>query len=571
MKKHLKKPGTRKPRPPKPKSRLKPIEEVARSAGIKKKYLELFGPYKAKVSLDAIRPSVKKKGKYIVITSVTPTPFGEGKTLTAVGLAAAFRNLRKKAIPCVLQPSMADIFSASGKGTGAGFSAILPAEDANLHLTGDAHAVEAATNICASYLDNSLFIGNPLNVDPGSIAWERAVGSADRCLRIVNTGLGTKNDGIPRKTGFSVTAASELMAILALSQDLKDLRARVGRIILGFTKKGKPVTCEGIQAAGAVTALLKDALKPNLLQSTEHAACLMHTVPAGNVSVEAGSVVADRMALGLCDYAIVEVGFGADAGAEKFFDIKCRTSGLKPDACVIVCSVRALKMHSGDFEITSDKLPREILRESVSAVERGLSNLEKQIENVRTFGVPVVVCINRFPEDTEKEVQAIRRRAQGFGAVSAAVSTAWADGGRGATELARAIVTACKIKPAFRFLYPLDMPLKEKIRRIARTIYGAKDVMFSEETNKKALLFRKLKLDNLPVCVAKTPLSLSHNPKRKGRPHGFKFPVDDILLWQGAGCIVALSSNAETMPALPKVPRGTRIDVDEEGNITGLV
>jgi len=550
---------------------LLPIEQIARSLGINKKYVEMHGPYKAKISLDLLRLLKKKKtGKYILLTSITPTPLGEGKTVTAIGLSMAFKRLRKKAISCIPQPALSGVFGMKGTGTGGGFSQVFPREDTNLNMTGDTGGVEAAHNLCAAYLDNSIFNGNPFDIAVETITWRRVANVNDRVLRNINVGLGGKIDGVPRKTGFSLTGSSELMAILALSNGIKDMRERIGKIILGFTKKGKPVTCEDIKAAGAMTVLLKEAIKPNLLQTSEGTACLMHTCPFGNTSIGSSSVIADRIALALSDYAITETGFGAELGAEKFFDIKCRTSGLKPDACVIVCSVRALKMHSGDFEITAAKMPRDIARENISAVERGISNLEKQMENLANFGVPVVVCINRFRDDTEKEIQTVRRRAMELGAAGVAVSEVWSRGGEGGEELAKAVMEACKIKSSFRFLYPTDMLVRDKIRRIARTLYGAKDVTFSDAVNNKALLYKKLKIDNLPVCVVKTQLSLSQKPERKGRPHGFKFPVEDIRVNAGAGYIDAVSENIKTMPGLPKVPRGTKIDIDEDGNVTGL-
>jgi len=550
---------------------LRPISDVARSLGIRKKYVELYGQYKAKISLDILSSLKKrKKGKYILITSLTPTPFGEGKTVSAIGLSMAFAKLKKRAVACIMQPALSGIFGMKGSASGAGRAQVFPRGDANLHLTGDNHAVESAHNLCAAYLENSIFNGNPLDIDSGSVTWKRVMDVGDRALRNISVGLGGKTDGISRKTGFDLTSTSELMAILALAENLKDLRERVGKIVLAFTKKGKPITCEDIKAAGAMTALLKDALKPNLLQTTEGTAAFMHTGAFGTTSLGTASTVADKIALGLSDYVLSESSFGADIGAEKFFDIKCRINGLKPDAAVIVCSVRALKMHSGDFEISTQKMPRELLRENISAVERGFTNLEKQIENVRTFGVPVVLCINRFSGDTEKEIAAITRRAADLGAGIFAVSDAYASGSEGAQELAKAVMEACKTKSAFRFLYPLDMPVKDKLRRIARTMYGAKDVVFSEAVNKKALAFRKLKMDNLPVCVAKTRLSLSHNTKRKGRPHGFKFPVDDIWLSAGAGFITALSGGIKMMPGLPKIPRGVKIDVNDEEKIIGL-
>jgi len=554
-----------------PKQNLKPIEEIARAAGIRKKYLELYGSYKAKVSLDILKTMGRgKKGKYILLTSVTPTPFGEGKTLTAIALSMAFKRLRKKAISCIMQPFLGGIFGIKGTGTGAGLSRVFPSEEANLHLTGDMYAVMSAHNLCAAYLDNSIFRGNPLAIDPASIAWTRVINTNDRSLRAINTGLGSKSDGISRKTAFKIVPASELMEILTLSESVKDLRERVGRIIVAFTVKGKPVTCDNLKVAGAMTVLLKDALKPNLLQTTEFTPCLMHAGSFANISLGSSSIIADKIALGLSDYVFTETGFGTDTGAEKFFDIKCRASGLKPDACVIVCSVRSFKAHSVDFSSGTEKLPRELSRENVSAVEKGLSNLEKHVENLRIFNVPVVLCINRFREDTDKEIHVISRRARGLGVFAVTVNDAVTTGGQGAIALAESLIRACKEKADFRFLYPLDIPLKDKIRRIAKTIYGAKEVTFSEEANKKALALKKLKLDTLPVCVAKTHLSISHNPKRKGRPHGFKFPIGDIEIHSGAGHITAYSDNVKSLPGLPKIPRGTRIDINEDGNTVGL-
>ena len=553
------------------KIRLKPIEEIAKSVGITKKFLEPYGLYKSKVSLEVLKSLKRgKSGKYDVVTSLTPSFSGEGKTLTAIGLSMAFKKLKKKAIACILQPSLGGVFGIKGSATGSGLSQVLPFDEVNLHFTGDMHAVEIAHNLCASYLDNSVFKGNPLDIDIDAITWRRVADTNDRSLRNVNIGLGGKSDGITRKTGFEPTASSELMSILSLAENIKDVRERIEKITLGFTKKGKPLTCEDIKVSGSITALLRDALKPNLVQTTEHTPCFMHMGSHGDTALGFGSIVADRIALGFCDYVVTETSFGADLGAEKFFNIKCRAGNLKPDAAILVCTTRALKMHSGDFDVTTSKFPRELFRENISALERGLSNLEKQIENIRTFDVPVVVCINRFADDTEKEIEAIRRRVVNLGAHSVAVSDAWSSGGQGAVELAEAVMEACTAKHNFRFLYPVDLPIKDKIRRIAKTIYGAKDVVFSEEVNKKALFFRKLKLDNVPVCIAKTHFSLSHNPKRKGRPHGFRFPIDDIRLHTGGGYVTAFSSNIKMIPGLPKIPRGAKITVDDEGRITGL-
>lgn len=555
------------------KTEPKPIVDIARSIGIKKKYLELYGTYKAKILLEgAIVRKTKKTGKYIIVTSITPSPMGEGKTVTTIGLSMAFNQLKKKSIACIPQPSLSGVFGSKGAGTGAGLAQVFPQKDINLHFTGDTHAVGYAHNLCAAYLDNSVHKGNSFNLKLDSASWGRVLDINDRSLRNINIGLGSKADGVSRKTGFELTTSSEIMGILTLAESLKDLRQKIGKIVLGFTEKGKPVTCEDIKVAGAMTAVLKDAIKPNLVQTQEGTACFVHAGSIGNISLGMSSVIADKVALGLCDYVVAETGFGADMGAEKFFDIKCRTSGIRPDAAVLVCSVRGLKMHSGDFDITAEKpVPREAFRENISAVERGLSNLEKQIENVRTFGVPVIVCINRFSTDTEKEIMAIKRKAIDLGATTVAVSDIYASGGGGGLELAKAVIEACKTKHGFRFLYPLDLPLKDKIKRIAKTTYGAKEIKFSDEANKKMLELKKLKLDNFPVCMAKTQSSLSHSPKRKGRPHGFKLPIEDLELYHGAGYITVFCGDINTIPGLPKVPRGTKIDVNEEGKIIGLL
>jgi len=555
------------------KMELKPIESIALSAGVKKKHLEPCGPYKAKVSPDILKSSKKKKKKtkYILITSVTPTILGEGKTLTAIALSMAFKKLKKKAIACIPQPSLAGVFGIKGTGTGSGCSRVLPTDSINLHFTGDGRAVEAAHNLCAAYLDDSIFKGNHFDVNTDSIIWKRVVDVNDRALRNVNIGMGGKSDGVSRKTTFELTAASELMAILTLSQDFNDLRSRIASSTVAFTKKEKPLTCEDMKATGAISALLRDALKPNIVQTIEGTPCFVHTSSKADVSIGGTSVIADKIALGISDYVITETGFGADLGAEKFFDIKCRASGLSPDAAVIVCTTRALKVHSGDFNVTSKKIPREFFRENVSAIERGLSNLEKQIENLRTFGVPVVICINRFNGDSEKEINAIHRRAADLGAHSVAVNKAWSDGGEGAVELAKRVIEASSVKSTFRFLYPLDIPITDKIKRIAKTLYGATEVTYSEEAQQKMALFKKLKIDNLPICMVKTPFSLSHNIKKKGRPHSFRLPVDDLYIASGAGYIAAICSHAQAMPGLPSISRTAKIDINENGEIAGLV
>ncbi|MBN1354498.1 MAG: formate--tetrahydrofolate ligase [Candidatus Omnitrophica bacterium] len=555
------------------KTELKVIEEVAKSAGIRKNFIQSYGPYRAKLSLDLIKKAGKKQSsKYVLITSITPMLHGEGKTTTAIGLSMALNRLKKKSIACIPQPSLSAIFGVKGAGTGGGLSQVLPGEDANLHLADDSHAVTYAHNLCAAYIDNSLYRGNPLDLDTDSIAWKRAVDINDRSLRNVNTSTGGKADGANRKTGFDIASSSELMAILTLSDNLNDMRQRIGRIIVGYTKKGRPVTCEDIKTAGAMAALLKNAIKPNILQTTGGNACFMHGGSISTISVGSSSLIADRIAMALCDYTITEGGFGAELGAEKFFDIKCRASGLMPNVAVLVCTARAFKMHSGDYEIAAGKpLPREITRENIFAIEKGLSNLEKEMENMNVFGVPVIVCINRFADDSDKEVSIIKRRATNCGASAVVVSEVYAKGAEGGLELAHAVVELSKLKPKFRFLYPINMPIKDKIKRIATTIYGASEIKFSELANKKALMLKKLKLDAMPVCIAKTHLSLSYNPKRKGRPHGFKLPITDIGVANGASYITAFSENVRTMRGLPKVPRGTKIDIDDEGKIKGLL
>ena len=555
------------------KAKLLPIIKIARKLGIREKYLELYGDFKAKVSLNILK-SIKSRnsGKYIFVTAITPTPFGEGKTVITIGLSMALNRINKKACACIRQPSLGPVFGIKGGAAGGGYAQVVPMEDVNLHLTGDFHAASVAHNLCAAYMDNSIFKGNPLDIDTNNINWKRVVDVNDRFLRHINIGMGSKNDGIPRKTGFDITAASELIAILALAQDLQDLRQRIGRIVVAYSKKMKPITAEDIKVAGAMTVLLKDAIKPNLLQTLEKTPCFIHSGPFANIAHGNSSIIADKIALKLSDYVVTEGGFGADIGGEKFFDIKCRISGLKPDVAVLVCSVRALKAHSGDYDITSGKpLNNIILRENVSAVERGCSNMDKQIENIKVFGVPLVVCINKFIHDTEKEIAAVKRRALAAGADAVCLSEVWEKGGEGGIELARTIVNLIREKKSnFRFLYPLELSIKEKISRIAKTIYGANEVAYSEIAEKKISMYKKLKYDKLPICMAKTHLSLSHDPKRKGRPRGFKLPVNDLQLSAGAGFIYVLCGDIKTMPGLPKNPCGTEVDIDKNGQVVGL-
>ncbi|MDD4201929.1 MAG: formate--tetrahydrofolate ligase [Candidatus Omnitrophica bacterium] len=554
-------------------TKLLPIEKIAQKIGISGKYLENYGMYKAKITDEILKKSKSKKdGKYILVTAITPTPLGEGKTVTTIGLSMAFNKLGKTSIACLREPSLGPIFGTKGVGTGGGYSQVLPCEEINLHFTGDMNAVAAAHNLCAAYLDNSIFRGNPHHIDTDNIIWDRVLDVSDRVLRNIQIGMGSKNDGVPRKSNFSITAASELMSILALSENIHELRKRIGRIIVAYTKDKKPVTTEDLKVAGAMTVLLKEAIKPNLVQTIENTPAIIHTGPFANIAHGSNSIIADKIALKFSEYVVTEGGFGADIGAEKFFNIKCRQSGLKPDAVVLVCSIRALKMHSGDFEIKGGKpLESSLFRENISAIERGSSNLDKQIENLKVYGVPVVVCINKFATDTEKEINAVKRCAMSAGADDCVVSEMWAKGSQGGLEVARSIIKIIKdSKSIFRFLYPLDLPIKDKISRIAKSIYGAKEVVFSEHALEKMKFLKKINMDNFPICMAKTQFSLSHDPKRKGRPRNFKLPVSDMHISSGAGFIYVICGDIRTMPGLPENPAGFKMDIDKNGEIVGM-
>ena len=551
---------------------LKPIKKIAGALGLKEKELYLYGDHIAKVSLSALERLLKKKnGKYIDITAITPTPLGEGKTVTTIGLAMSLNRIGKKTTVCIRQPSLGPVFGIKGGAAGGGHSQVVPMENFNLHLTGDVHAVGLAHNLCAAFLDNSILKGNPLNIDPSSIMWRRVVDVSDRFLRNIKIGLGGPEDGIERSSGFDITVASEVMAILALTNGLKDLRRRLGRIILATTKQGKPVTVEDIKVAGAMTVLLKDALKPNLLQTLENTPCLVHAGPFANIAHGNSSILADKIALKLSEYVVTESGFGADCGAEKFFNIKCRISGLKPDCVVLVATVRALKMHSGRFTVVAGKpLDVKLLREDLEALEEGCSNLEKHIENIKLFGVPVVVAINKFTTDTKKEIDLIRKKAIRAGAEDAVLSEVWAKGSKGGTGLAKAVVKASKKKSNFKFLYPQDWPIKKKIETIATKIYGAASVKYSDVAEKNIALYTKLGYNKLPICMAKTHLSISHDPKLKGRPKGFTLPIRDVRASVGAGFLYPLCGTMRTMPGLPTRPAGEKVDIDKDGETVGL-
>lgn len=554
------------------KAKPKPIEAIAKKLGLDKKYLIPYGKNIAKIDL-GILDKIKKKprGKYILVTAITPTPLGEGKTVTTIGLSMALNKLDRLAVTCIRQPSLGPVFGIKGGAAGGGYSQVLPMEDFNLHFTGDVHAVGLAHNLAAAFLENSIFKGNKLNINPERIYWRRVVDVSDRSLRNVRIGLGSKDDGIPRDTGFDITVASEIMAILALSSGLGDLRQRIGRIVLADTYYGMPVTAEDIKAAGAMTVLLKDAIKPNLIQTIENTPCFVHAGPFANIAHGNNSILADRIALNFCDYVVTEAGFGADCGAEKFFDIKCRASGLVPNAAVVVCSVRALKAHSGRFKVVAG-MPLDLClnKEDLPAIEEGLCNLAKQIENVKIFGVPVIVAINRFSCDTDKEIGMVKKRALEFGAYDSCVSEVFSKGSKGGLELAKSVINAAQEKNNFKFLYSLEAPIKEKIKAIATKIYGAMDVEYLPLAEEKLKVYAQRGYNKMPVCMAKTHLSLSHEPNLKGRPHDFVLPIRDIRASVGAGFLYALCGEMKTMPGLPSHPVGEGIDIDEKGDIVGL-
>ena len=553
-------------------ARLVPIRAIAKKLGLKEKELYLYGDYKAKVSLWTLeRLKRRKNGKYIDVTAITPTPLGEGKTVTTIGLAMSLNRIGKRTTVCIRQPSLGPVFGIKGGAAGGGYSQVVPMEDFNLHLTGDVHAVGLAHNLCAAFLDNSILKGNPLNIDPSSIIWRRVVDVSDRFLRNIKIGLGGPQDGFVRDSGFDITVASEVMAILALTSGLEDLRKRIGRMVLATTKDGHPITADDIKVAGAMTVLLKDAVKPNLIQTIENTPCFVHAGPFANIAHGNSSILADKIALKLSEYVVTESGFGADCGAEKFFNIKCRISGLRPDCVVLVCTVRALKMHSGKFTVVAGKpLDPKLLKEDLEALELGCSNLEKQIENMKLFGVPVVVAINKFTTDTKREIELIRKKALQAGAEDAVLSEVWAKGSKGGRELAKAVVRAAEKKSDFKFLYSLNWPIKKKIQTIAKKIYGARSVRYEDAAEVKLRLYTKLGYDKLPICMAKTHLSLSHDPKLKGRPEGFTLPIRDVRVSVGAGFLYCLCGTMQTMPGLPSRPAGEKIDINKNGQIAGL-
>ena len=552
-------------------AQLVPLSDIASQLNLPAEFLEAYGPGVAKIKLGALEAlQSRPSGKYVVVTAITPTPLGEGKTTTSVGLGQAMGRIGQKAVLTLRQPSMGPTFGIKGGAAGGGYSQVVPMENLNLHLTGDFHAVTAAHNLLAAMLDNHLFRGNELGLDLDNITWRRALDVNDRSLRAIAIGRGGKMDGVARDTGFDITAASEVMALLGLSTSLKDLRQRLGRIVVGYTTNGEAVTAEHLRAAGAMAVILKDALQPNLMQTLENTPVIVHTGPFGNIATGNSSVMGDLMAMRMADYVITEAGFGADMGAERFFNIKCRVSGLKPDAAVLVATVRALKAHSGEYKIVAGKpLPPELLEENPEHVLAGAANLRKQIENVQVHGVSPVVAINAFPTDHPSEHAAIKDIAEALGA-RVAICTHFADGGAGAVELAQAVVAACDEESHFEFLYPDDASLKEKIYAVATRIYGAANVEYSAVAEEQLAMFDANGFSHLPVCIAKTHLSISGDPTLKGAPTGHTLQVREVRASVGAGFIYPICGAMRTMPGLGSDPAALHIDIGPDGRVVGL-
>ena len=550
---------------------LKPITEIAEGIGIPPWLVEQHGDHVAKIDLRAIEElQDRPKAKYVVVTAITPTPLGEGKTTTTIGLGMAFRHIGRTATIAIRQASMGPTFGIKGGAAGGGYSQAVPFELLNLHLTGDMHAVTAAHNQIAAMVDNSLFRGNEFGLDLNQITWKRVIDVNDRALRNIVIGLGAAGDGVPRQAGFDITAASEVMAVLALARDLRDLRARLGRIVVGYTQSGEPVTAEQLKAAGAAAVIMREALKPNLLQTLENTPVFVHAGPFGNIAHGNSSVVADLIGIHTGDFLVTEAGFGADMGAERFFNIKCRVSGLRPDAAVVVATVRALKSHSGKYRVVAGRpLPEGMLAENPEDVLAGAANLRKQLENIRAHGIEPVVAINAMPSDFPSERAAIAEVAASMG-VRSAVGTHFADGGRGAAEIAEAVAEVAARPSDFRFLYPSDASLREKIEAIATRIYGADGVDYAPLASRQLDGYERNGFGTLPVCIAKTQYSLSHDAALKGAPTGFRLPVREVRASVGAGFIYPICGDMRTMPGLASKPAAISIDLDADGNIVGL-
>lgn len=540
---------------------IRKITEIAAAAGIPQDAVELYGNYKAKI--DPNRLPAGKDGKLILVTAISPSPAGEGKTTTTIGLADGLKRIGKKVVVALREPSLGPVFGVKGGAAGGGYAQVIPMEDINLHFTGDFHAIGAANNLLAAMLDNHIYQGNALGIDPRRITWRRCVDMNDRQLRFVVDGLGGKANGVPREDGYDITVASEIMAVLCLAESLSDLKARLSRIIVGYTYDNRPVTAGELKAAGAMTALLKDALKPNLVQTLEGTPAFVHGGPFANIAHGCNSVIATRTAMRLGDYAVTEAGFGADLGAEKFLDIKCRCAGLKPAAVVVVATVRALKMHGG--------LPKsEINAENLPALEKGLPNLLRHVSNMKNvYGLPVVVAVNRFPADTDAEIALVIEKCKELG-VNVRLSTVWAEGGKGGEELAREVVRLCECESDFRFAYDETAPVKEKIRAVVTKIYGGEDVAYTAEAEKQIASLTELGFGGIPVCMAKTQYSFTDDAAKLGAPTGFTVTVRQVKVSAGAGFLVVLTGSIMTMPGLPKVPAAEKIDVDDSGKIVGL-
>lgn len=544
-------------------TKLKSIDEIAAVAGIDGEYLEHYGKYKAKIEPSLLKDCKKPDGKLILVTAITPTPAGEGKTTTTIGLADGLRKIGKNAVVALREPSLGPVFGVKGGAAGGGYAQVAPMEDINLHFTGDFHAIGAANNLLAAMLDNHIQQGNTLNIDPRRITWKRCVDMNDRQLRFIVDGMGGKANGVPREDGFDITVASEIMAVFCLSESISDLKARLARIVVGYTYNDEPVTAGDLGAVGAMAALLKDALKPNLVQTLEGTPAFVHGGPFANIAHGCNSVMATRLALKMGDYAVTEAGFGADLGAEKFLDIKCRTADLRPDAVVIVATVRALKMHGGLAKT-------ELNHEDLTALEKGIPNLLRHVSNIKNvYKLPAVVAVNRFPTDTDAEIQLVIDKCRELG-VNVRLSTVWADGGNGGVELAKEVVRLCDEPNDFSFSYELDATIEEKISQIVKRIYGGSGVNFTNDAKKQIKRLTELGYGGLPICMSKTQYSFSDDATKLGAPENFEITVRNVRISAGAGFIVALTGDIMTMPGLPKSPAAMRIDVDDNGKITGL-
>ncbi|MBE7038327.1 MAG: formate--tetrahydrofolate ligase [Ruminococcaceae bacterium] len=541
----------------------KNIKEIAKVAGVDEKYLEQYGNVKAKVDLALLKENDKKDGKLILVTAITPTPAGEGKTTTTIGLADGLKKIGKNVVVALREPSLGPVFGIKGGAAGGGYAQVIPMEDINLHFTGDFHAIGAANNLLAAMLDNHIYQGNSLNIDPRRITWKRCVDMNDRQLRFVTDGLGGKINGVPREDGYDITVASEIMAVLCLASSITDLKERLARIIVGYTYEDKPVTAGDLNAQGAMCALLKDAIKPNLVQTLEGTPAFVHGGPFANIAHGCNSVIATKMAMKLGDYAVTEAGFGADLGAEKFLDIKCRFANLKPDAVVLVATIRALKMHGGMAKT-------ELGNENLDALKKGIPNLLRHVSNIQNvYKLPLVVAVNKFPTDTDKEVEFIIDECKKLG-VNVVLSDVWAKGGDGGIDLAKEVVSLCEKENDFTFSYEDDLSIKEKIEAVVKKVYGGDGVNFTKAADKQIQKLTELGFDKLPVCIAKTQYSFSDDLTLLGAPSGFTVTVRNVKISAGAGFIVVLTGEIMTMPGLPKVPAAEKIDVDENGKISGL-